>query len=313
MQLIWMSGPTSRVVTISITARKVVVACLLVAVTLFALGSLFNWLGLRVAIEYAPELAHQVGGVTSQEEFNRFQQAQHARLRLLEQRLSTLAGQMQTLEQAKEGFLERLGLSRRLSGHEGSGGQGGPLLWVVPAPGRTHEEASARLDAAMGEVQRLEEALTQVQQRWQQDLLRLDQVPSTLPLEGGFTVTSGLGFRMDPLTGWPSRHEGLDFSAPTGTPVHVTAHGRVLSSGFSGEYGELVEVGHADGFVTRYAHLQRRHVQEGDLLERGALVGWLGNTGRSSGPHLHYEVRYMGKPMHPSQALLVWSRRAATP
>lgn len=311
MQLIWMSGPTSRVVTISVSAKRVAVASFLAALTLLGLGSFFNWLGLRVAIEYVPELAHQMGGVTSQGEFDRFQQSQHAKIGMLERHLTDLTEQMQTLEQAKQGLLERLGINRRLLGREGPGGQGGPLHLVVPVIGKTSRDAASRLDAALRELQDLETALAQMQQRWHQDMLRLDQVPSSLPLEGDFMVTSGPGFRFDPLTGWPSMHAGIDFSAPAGTPVQVTAHGRVLMSEFSADYGEFVEVEHVDGFVTRYAHLQARNVQAGDRLERGALLGWLGNSGRSTGPHLHYEVRYQGQPMHPSQALAVWSRRVS--
>lgn len=305
-----MSGPTSRVVAISISARQVLVALLLAAVTLFGLGSFFHWLGLRVAIEYAPELAQQVGGVTSQGEFDRFQQSQHAKMALLERRLSDLNAQMQSLEQARQGLLERLGLNLRWQGREGAGGQGGPLRLALPVLGSSALDAGSRLDAALLDVQALEGALGQMQTRWQKDMSRLDEVPSTLPLQGDFRVTSGLGFRLDPLKGWPAWHEGVDLAAPMGTPVHVTANGRVLSSEFSAEYGELVEVGHADGFVTRYANLQSRHVQAGDWLARGDLVGRLGHSGRSTGPHLHYEVRYQGKAMHPSQALAVWSRRA---
>ena len=114
----------------------------------------------------------------------------------------------------------------------------------------------------------------------------------------------------DPLTHQPSMHEGIDFVAPVGTPVLATAPGQVLRAEYSGAYGNMVEVSHQDGFVTRYAHLKTIFVKPGQFIRREETLGTLGNTGRSTGPHLHYEVLLHGQPMHPAKALAAWSRHS---
>jgi murein DD-endopeptidase MepM/ murein hydrolase activator NlpD len=103
-------------------------------------------------------------------------------------------------------------------------------------------------------------------------------------------------------------HEGIDFVAPIGTPVLATAAGVVVRAEYAGAYGLMVEVAHADGFVTRYAHLKTIQVKPQDVVERHDAVGTLGNTGRSTGPHLHYEVIYKGRALHPAKALAAWAQ-----
>jgi murein DD-endopeptidase MepM/ murein hydrolase activator NlpD len=129
-----------------------------------------------------------------------------------------------------------------------------------------------------------------------------------LPLSGNFLLSSSFGVRADPLTHLPSMHEGIDFVAPIGTPVLATAAGVVLRAEYAGAYGLMVEVAHADGFVTRYAHLKTIQVKPQDVIERHAAVGTLGNTGRSTGPHLHYEVIFKGRALHPAKALAAWAQ-----
>jgi murein DD-endopeptidase MepM/ murein hydrolase activator NlpD len=106
----------------------------------------------------------------------------------------------------------------------------------------------------------------------------------------------------------PSLHEGIDFVAAVGTPVLATAAGEVIRAEYSGAYGNLVEVAHTQGFVTRYAHLKTIDVQPGDPVKQHAVLGTLGNTGRSTGPHLHYELLFKGRSMHPAKAMSAWAR-----
>lgn len=107
------------------------------------------------------------------------------------------------------------------------------------------------------------------------------------------------GMRMHPILRRMMPHNGLDFSAPTGTPVYTTGDGVVRSAYYSTTFGKVVFVDHGYGYVTVYAHLSEFNVEKGDAVKRGDLIGLVGNTGRSKGPHLHYEVRYNGKPMNP--------------
>ena len=108
------------------------------------------------------------------------------------------------------------------------------------------------------------------------------------------------GWRRDPVFGDRRHHDGLDFSGPIGLPIYVTGNGKVVRAERNkGGYGNLIEVDHGFGYTTRYAHLQAILVRPGQRLKRGEKIALLGNTGKSTGPHLHYEVRYMGRPLDP--------------
>ena len=132
---------------------------------------------------------------------------------------------------------------------------------------------------------------------------RLDALlmPSTQPVDG--PIGSGFGFRSDPFTGRPALHTGLDFPADPGTTIVAAAGGVVLSAGPHPQYGLLVELDHGNGLVTRYAHTSRMLVKQGDLGKRGQRIAEVGNTGRSTGPHLHFEVLVDGVQQNPARFL----------
>lgn len=119
----------------------------------------------------------------------------------------------------------------------------------------------------------------------------LKALPVGRPMAERYDLTSNFGTRLDPFTRSPAMHSGIDFRAPTGTPVRAVAGGKIIEAGPNGGYGRMVEIDHGYGITTRYAHLSSIAVNEGDLVEKGAMLGQVGSTGRSTGPHLHYEVR----------------------
>lgn len=122
-------------------------------------------------------------------------------------------------------------------------------------------------------------------------------VPGPAPTVG--RVTSAYGHRIHPLSGQRALHHGVDLAAPRGTPIQLARAGTVVRAGPAGGYGNLVEIDHGDGVVTRYAHCDRLDVAPGQELEPGTRLGTVGNTGRSTGPHLHFEVRIEGKAVDP--------------
>lgn len=140
-------------------------------------------------------------------------------------------------------------------------------------------------------------------------LTRLDDVRDyarTLPMAvpaPGAPITSNFGNRRDPFLGRMAFHSGMDFRAPTGTPVHSAGAGTVVSAGRNGGYGNMIEIRHDDGITTRYAHLSEILVEQGDAVASGAVIGKAGNTGRSTGPHLHYEIRRDGELLDPARFL----------
>jgi murein DD-endopeptidase MepM/ murein hydrolase activator NlpD len=140
-------------------------------------------------------------------------------------------------------------------------------------------------------------------------LLKLHAVKTaarSLPIHNpapGHAISSTFGVRKDPLLGTPALHSGMDFRAPKGTPIRSSGAGTVITAGWSGGYGRMVEVEHEHGLTTRYAHMSRISVSEGDKVETGQVLGLVGSTGRSTGPHLHYEVRRDGKALDPLRFL----------
>lgn len=124
--------------------------------------------------------------------------------------------------------------------------------------------------------------------------------PFGMPLQGKTRTTSGYGMRTHPVTGVHKLHDGVDFSAPTGTPIYATHSGRVISAGNSGAWGNQVMIGGSGGISTRYAHQSSVKVKPGQNVTRGQLIGYVGSTGRSTGPHLHYAVYVNGKPVNPN-------------
>jgi murein DD-endopeptidase MepM/ murein hydrolase activator NlpD len=135
---------------------------------------------------------------------------------------------------------------------------------------------------------------------------RLRATAEILPLRrpvAGTTLTSNFGMRKDPFTGAAAMHAGIDFRAVAGTPVLATSHGKITTARFSNGYGNLVEIDHGAGFTTRYGHLSQIDVKEGQEVAAGDAVGAIGSTGRSTGPHLHYETRVGGNPIDPTRLL----------
>lgn len=166
-------------------------------------------------------------------------------------------------------------------------GQGGPY---IPAPAPT-DEGGQKLLASVA-------TLGDQVDRWERLQLILRSLPLTAPIDS-YYISSTYGARMDPFNGERALHEGVDMVAKLRSDVLATAPGTVTFAGWKGGYGRVVEVDHGLGIVTRYAHLYAINVKVGDVVDYRQEIGKLGSSGRSSGPHVHFEVRYNGRPLDP--------------
>lgn len=129
---------------------------------------------------------------------------------------------------------------------------------------------------------------------------KLAHIPSVMPINiADYTMSSGYGNRVDPIYGSSKFHAGLDFAASEGTDVFATGEGKVETADWRTGYGNCIDINHGYNYLTRYAHLSEILVKPGDQVKRGQLIGKVGSTGKSTGPHLHYEVRYKDEPQNP--------------
>jgi murein DD-endopeptidase MepM/ murein hydrolase activator NlpD len=177
-------------------------------------------------------------------------------------------------------------------------GMGGPFVPVkLAANAGAFERQLYRINTTRAQVERLNRTLS--------------LVPYRKPVIGEVEFTSGFGVRSDPFLGRPAMHTGLDFRAATGDPVRATANGKVASSGWAGGYGRMVEIDHGNGLSTRYGHLSQIDVKVGDQIKIGQVIGEVGSTGRSTGPHLHYETRIDGEAVDPQKFLRAGVRLSA--
>ncbi|GAA5236067.1 M23 family metallopeptidase [Verticiella sediminum] len=175
-------------------------------------------------------------------------------------------------------------------------GQGG--LLVEPSS-LSVAELDREIDTLRDRLYDRGDYLDVLEARLRSEMAERARTPSAMPIRGYAYNSSSYGPRVDPITGRRAFHEGLDFAAPRGTPIVAAAGGVVVSARYQTGYGRMVEIDHGNKLVTRYAHAQQLLVKPGDLVYRGQRIATVGSTGRSTGPHLHFEVRVAGQAADP--------------
>jgi murein DD-endopeptidase MepM/ murein hydrolase activator NlpD len=265
---------------------------------------LYHWVFLKGAREGWPVVSTLVRLVVRDEVAQRD--------RFMRENIDVMAKRLGEM-QAKMMQLESLG--ERVSGLAGINpadirtrpGQGGVLVGG-------HDLSMEELQAALADLDRLTQqrtdVMTVIESRLFEQKIKKLMVPTELPVTSA-GVGSSFGWRIDPFTGHSALHTGLDFPADQGTPVHAAAGGVVVAQEFHPQYGNLIEVDHGNELITRYAHSSRVLVKKGDLIKRGQKIAEVGTSGRSTGPHLHFEVLVQGVPQDPQKFLNAGSHLAA--
>jgi murein DD-endopeptidase MepM/ murein hydrolase activator NlpD len=206
--------------------------------------------------------------------------------------LSSVEESYESRMRRMRGVITDLGLDMaQLEAAAPKGGMGGPFVPVVKpsSDAGAFERQLYRINLTRAQVDKLTRTLS--------------LVPYRKPVIGNVEFSSGFGVRSDPFLGRPAMHTGLDFRASTGDPVRATANGKVVNAGWSGGYGRMVEIDHGNGLSTRYGHLSEIGVKVGEQIKIGQVIGAVGSTGRSTGPHLHYETRIDGDAVDPQKFL----------
>jgi murein DD-endopeptidase MepM/ murein hydrolase activator NlpD len=208
----------------------------------------------------------------------------------MEERMDTKARRMRSV-------LSDLGINSAKA--PASAGLGGPFVALKPprAGASAFDRQLYRINVARAEINQFSYTLV--------------AVPVRKPVIGDVDMSSPFGMRMDPFLGRPAVHTGIDLRGETGEPVHATATGKVSIAGREGGYGNMVEINHGNGLATRYGHLSQIDVKVGQFVRIGETIGKIGSTGRSTGPHLHYETRINGEAVDPQKFLRAGIRLGA--
>jgi murein DD-endopeptidase MepM/ murein hydrolase activator NlpD len=310
MQLLITHGTMARTRVLQFQRWQLLLAAAVLAFLLMlASGAIYHFIFLTAAREGWPVVSPIVRLVVRDEiaQRDRFMrenldamarrvgemQAKLVKLEAMGERVSGLAGM-----KAEELRPQRQPSLRPPGGAASAGGSGGPFVPIV----------SPSLQQLQSLVNGLDEAtdwhtdlFTFFEARLQESRLASLMVPSAPPV--AVEVGSGFGFRTDPFNGRAALHMGLDFPADNGTPITAAAGGIVVTREWHPAYGNLLEIDHGNGLVTRYAHCASIEVARGALVKRGQLVARVGSTGRSTGSHLHFEVLVDGAPQDPARFL----------
>jgi murein DD-endopeptidase MepM/ murein hydrolase activator NlpD len=296
---------SDRLVTArSITLGKTHLIALVTAFMLLFLAAVLT-------VQYAIVRLHP-GGISNelrawlasaQEDEQKKQQA------YLHESMDTMAknlGQLQARLLRLDGLGARLakiaGMKPQEFSFEQSPPQGGPYVPVPQQSAITPEVMSqqlANLTALLGDRS---DKLTALETLLMQNTLNKRLLASAPPVSDGW-YSSNFGWRIDPFTGKSAMHEGVDFMVPAGTPIKASAPGVVVFAGYHSEYGNMVEIDHGNDIVTRYAHASKLLTKVGAVVRRGEEIARVGSTGRSTGNHLHFEVRYKGLAQNPARFL----------
>jgi len=223
----------------------------------------------------------------------------------LQKQLDTSSKRVEILAQQQDYTIQNLDLAPQIamlaSRQDNDNKKGGPL--TLSNKILNLDSTQVQIDRLLSQAYQFDYQLSAIEKSTNQSPRENQSIPSGSPLQDIYQVSSPYGYRMDPFTNVSSLHEGVDLSAEVNSRIFATADGVVTQSGQVGGFGLLIEIKHDNGLMTRYGHANKLLVQVGDFVKKGQLIGLVGNTGRSTGNHLHYEVLMGGQSIDPQKLM----------
>ncbi len=291
MHIILVSNRLATARTLIITPRTVALAASAFIVLAFLTSFFFSWIGVRFNLPYASDLVESVQQVHNlkTEEYLR------DNIKTMAIKLGEMQAQLVRLDLLGERVAKQSGIPLPKS-EAAKGGAGGPL--VNPSQPFGPDGLRRELERLSSLIEGQTESLAALESQLMERRVKTTLLPTLVPINAEH-IGSPFGSRVDPIAGVGAMHEGIDFVADTGTRIVASAGGVVSVAEHHSSYGNMIEIDHGNDFSSRYAHLSKLDVKPGQLVKRGQLIGLSGNTGRSTGPHLHFEVRYRGIAQNP--------------
>jgi murein DD-endopeptidase MepM/ murein hydrolase activator NlpD len=304
MHIILVSDRLATAKSISLGARHLLLALLLLGATVVGLSSSMFYLVFRHAAEIKLPLVQHLLLAAQEQQTQNAKEFVRENLNAIAVRVGQMQAQLVRLDALGERLSALAGVKPQEFRMSEPPASGGALPTSIPAQDLSMDELTGRLDALAKHLDNRYDYLGILEDRLFDAKAKRMLMPTVSPVEAGWNE-SNFGWRIDPFTGQNAMHEGTDFMVDTGTPIHAAAGGVVVAAQFHPQYGNMIDIDHGNGFATRYAHASKLLVKAGDVVQRGAIIALSGSTGRSTGPHVHFEVRYKGIAQNPNRFLQV--------
>ncbi len=288
----------SRIVTIS--QQQIVLAVLgfVSAGFMFALGT--YWLTMKYAVDIKSPFIQSLISTLTQQNAQQAEKDMREQLNSLAVKLGELQARMMRLDAFGERLAKVAGIKGEFNFKE-TPGTGGPAP-TINSGDISYKDFTMKLAEVSRVLDDRADKLGVLDSVLMEGRLAAKAIPTTMPVETGY-YSSNFGYRIDPFTGRSAYHAGVDFIAGAGSSILAAAGGVVSASEWHNDYGNMIDIDHDNGLTTRYAHLSQRLVKAGDVVLKGQHIGNLGQTGRATGPHLHFEVRENSVPLNPNRFL----------
>jgi len=300
VNIILVSDSLAKSRSLSLSQTQVLLIALGILLSGFVLAMATYMATMKFAVDLRNPYLRSLLAALHKDELERNEAATRENLNALATKVGELQARILRLDAFGERLAKAVGIKPSEFRFDEKPGQGGPS--PMAARDLTVAEFQQMLDEMSRILDDRGDKLGVLDSFLMDDRLARKTVPTTLPVAMGY-FSSNYGYRIDPITGRNSFHTGVDLIAPTGTPVVAAAGGVVATVGYVPEYGNIVEIDHDNGLTTRYAHLSRSQVKVGDVVMKGQSIAHVGMTGRTTGPHLHFEVREKGIPLNPNKFL----------
>jgi murein DD-endopeptidase MepM/ murein hydrolase activator NlpD len=301
MNIILVTGGSSRARTIALGGPQIALLALAAAFTIVSLAAALHYFSLRHAVATNAAYLRPLLSSLQAQESARVQAYLRESLNTMGSKLGELQARLVRLDALGDRLTKVAGLKPQEFMFDRAPAQGGADS-AIPARQISMEQLGTELDSLAKLLEDRADKLRYLESTLTEQQAKRMLIPSQAPVAGGYS-SSGFGWRIDPFTGMNAFHEGLDFMAEGGSPIRAAAGGVVVFAAAHPQYGNMVEIDHGNDLVTRYAHASRLVVKVGDVVLRGSKIAEVGNTGRSTGTHLHFEVRQRGVAQNPVRFL----------
>jgi murein DD-endopeptidase MepM/ murein hydrolase activator NlpD len=309
MHIILVSDRLATAKSISLGARHLLLGMVLLAATVLVLSSSMFYLVFRHAAEIKLPLVQTLLLSAQEQQTQNAKEFMRENLNAMAVRLGQMQAQLMRLDALGERLSALAGIKPQEFRMSEPPGRGGALPASIPVRDLSINELTWQLDTLSRHMENRYDYMGILENRLFDAKVKKKLMPTVKPVDVEWNASS-FGWRIDPITGQNAMHEGVDFLVDTGTPVHAAADGLVVVAEFHPQYGYMVDIDHGNDFITRYAHASRLLIKAGDLVQRGAIIAESGSTGRSTGPHVHFEVRYKGIAQNPNRFLQVSAAKA---